>query len=78
MIKITEYTYLGTNGTLTTPIHLEGIYSVKKCKMIADKDFILTNGAKQRKIVIVPLEEIDDWIEIPYEEKGQEELFELQ
>ena len=24
------------------------------------------------------LKEIDDWIEIPYEEEGQEELFELQ
>ena len=29
MKKTIIYTYLGTNGTITTPIHLEGIYSVK-------------------------------------------------
>ena len=29
MTKQVLYTYLGTNGVLTTPIHLEGIYSVK-------------------------------------------------
>lgn len=44
MTKQVLYTYLGTNGTLTTPIHLEGIYSVKKIILIADKGKKLTCG----------------------------------
>lgn len=36
------YTYLGQNGVLTTPIFLEGIYSVKKIELIADQYKILT------------------------------------
>ena len=42
MIKQVTYTYLGTNGTLTTPIHLEGIYSVKKIVLTADEGKKLT------------------------------------
>ena len=42
MTKQVLYTYLGTNGTLTTPIHLEGIYSVKKIILTADSGKQLT------------------------------------
>ena len=36
MKKTLCYTYLGENGTLTSPIHLLGIYSIKKYELIAD------------------------------------------
>lgn len=44
MTKTVLYHYLGTNGTITSPIHLEDIYYVRKFKLLADKDKILTNG----------------------------------
>ena len=36
MKKQVLYTYLGTNGTLTTPIHLEDIYYVRKYRLWAE------------------------------------------
>ena len=42
MIKQITYTYLGTNGVLTTPIHIEGVYSIKKIVLIADAGKQLT------------------------------------
>ena len=42
MRKETYYTYLGENGTITTPVFLEGIYSIKKYRLIADKNKKLT------------------------------------
>ena len=44
MTKTVLYHYLGTNGTITSPVHLEDVYYIRKFKLIADKDKILTNG----------------------------------
>lgn len=66
MEKITIYTYLGTNGTLSTPIHLEGIYSVKNYKLIADNGYVLTkNGIDMYKTVTVNENDIINWTEVP-------------
>ena len=66
MTKQVFYRYLGTNGTILSPIHLEGIYSVKLVKIIADSSKMLTNnnGITLRNSVLVPLEEENDWVEI--------------
>ena len=32
MKKVILYHYLGTNGTITSPIHLEDIYYIRKLK----------------------------------------------
>lgn len=69
MLKIIEYTYLGTNGTLTTPIHLEGIYSIKKYRLIADKNKVLTNGKDKVKVITLLEDEVPFWYEI---DEGQE------
>lgn len=69
MIKSVEYTYLGTNGTLTTPIHLEGIYHIKKYLLVAEKGKVLTNGIKKVKVISVLEEELPSWVEI---DEGQE------
>jgi len=66
MIKTPLYTYLGTNGTLTTPIHLEGIYSVLKYRLEAEANKYLSkdNGITTYKIVTVPASEVDEWKEV--------------
>ena len=68
MNKQTLYTYLGTNGTLTTPIHLEGIYSVKKIILTADEGKMLTkNGVDFVKKVSTTDLEVDLWQEVGQE-----------
>lgn len=69
MIKQVLYTYLGTNGSLTTPIHLEGIYSVRKVRLIADEGKKLTKDFKNLfDTVLVPEKDVDLWTEV----SGQE------
>ena len=65
MIKETLYTYLGTNGTITTPIHLEGIYAVKKIRLVADEGKSLTRDGKNFvQTVVVPENEAKYWKEV--------------
>lgn len=65
MKKTIIYTYLGTNGTISTPIHLEGIYSVKKYSLIADENKLLTkDGINTYGHITIPKEELDQWYEI--------------
>lgn len=65
MKKLESYTYLGTNGILTTPIHLEGIHFIKKITLIADKDKQLTKDNKHffDRIVTNDLE-LELWKEV--------------
>ena len=51
MTKTVLYEYLGTNGTLLTPIHLEDIYYTK-------------DGKNKCVSVIIPEEELDEWKEV--------------
>lgn len=69
MIKEVTYTYLGTNGTLVTPIHLEGIYSVKRIHLRAERDMVLTKDNKKffKTVTISELEE-ELWKEVPGQE----------
>ena len=68
MTKTAYYTYLGTNGTITSPVHLEDIYYTVKYRLVADKDCVLVNGDVIVKTVTVPAEEVPNWKEI----KGQD------
>lgn len=65
MLQEKMYEYLGTNGVLTTPIHLEGIYCIEKMRLIADDEKLLTKDGKifKRK-VIVPISEVKLWYEV--------------
>ena len=60
------YTYLGTNGTNTTPIHLEDIYYTRSIRLTADRKKKLTsNGGKTLlSSVIVPEDEVSLWTEV--------------
>ena len=66
MIKTPLYTYLGTNGTITSPVHLEDIYYVVKYRLEAERGKVLTrdNGVTTFSIVTVPEDEVDQWKEI--------------
>lgn len=65
MTKKNIYTYLGTNGTIVSPVFLEGIYCVKKVQLVADKERILTKDYNEfKKFVLVPEVEVNDWIEV--------------
>jgi hypothetical protein len=46
MTKIVMYEYLGTNGTILSPIHLEDIYYVRKLQLLADNNKRLTKNGK--------------------------------
>ena len=46
MIKEVLYQYLGTNGTILSPVHLEDIYYVRKYKLIADNGKKLTKDGE--------------------------------
>lgn len=64
MQKIVLYHYLGTNGTITSPIHLEDTYYVRKLRLIADKGMILTNGEVFKHTVLIPEADVEKWTEI--------------
>lgn len=65
MTKIVMYEYLGTNGTILSPVHLEDIYYIRKLRLIADSDKRLTkNGKDFVQNVIVPEDELDQWKEV--------------
>lgn len=72
MKKEVLYEYLGTNGTIVSPIHLEDIYYVRKLRLIADKGYILKNkdNGALREVVIIPESDFNSWEEISH--SGQE------
>ena len=69
MTKIVMYEYLGTNGTILSPIHLEDIYYIRLVELRADKGKVLTDGESTFYMIRVPENEVDRWKEIP---EGQE------
>lgn len=71
MQKLVIYKYLGTNGVIESPVHLEDIYYIRLIEMMADAGKILVNTkTNQRQYQVrVPEEEADNWKEIP---EGQE------
>lgn len=66
MTKTILYQYMGTNGTLTTPIHLEDVYYIRKVQLVAGKGKVLTNGTVYKNMVTVPEEDETLWKEVKY------------
>ena len=65
MTKIVMYEYLGTNGTILSPVHLEDIYYIRKLRLIADVNKRLTKNDKDYcQAVVFPEEELDQWKEV--------------
>lgn len=66
MKKTPIYTYLGTNGIITSPVHLEDIYYVLKYRLEADANKMLSNdgGITLMKMITVSADEVDQWKEV--------------
>ena len=65
MIKTPMYEYLGTNGTICSPVHLEDIYYVKKYQLFADSGKKLTKDGKNFvQQVLVPEADVELWREV--------------
>jgi hypothetical protein len=64
MTKTVLYTYFGTNGPITSAVHLEDIYYLRKIRLIADQGKILTNGVRKTTSVIVTDEDVNKWTEV--------------
>lgn len=65
MKKTVLYQYLGTNGTICSPVHLEDIYYVRKYSLQADEGKRLTKDKKTYvQSVIVSEDEVDSWKEV--------------
>ena len=65
MTKEILYTYLGTNGTITSPVHREDIYYTRKVRLTADAGKQLTkDDVNYSSVVTVPEEEVDLWKEV--------------
>lgn len=65
MKKVALYQYLGTNGTILSPVHLEDIYYVKKWELTAETGKVLVkDGVKFGRTQIVPDEELPLWKEV--------------
>lgn len=68
MKKQILYTYLGTNGTICSPIHLEDIYYIRTVRLSAEGKKKLTKDfVKYYSTVTVPEDEVADWYEMDME-----------
>lgn len=65
MTKTVYYVYLGTNGVIESPVHLEDIYYTRKIRLAADEGKHLTKDGKNfRFVVMVPEDQVAEWKEV--------------
>ena len=65
MTKQVLYKYLGTNGVIVSPVHLEDIYYVRQIRLTADPGKMLTKDNKTFVAqTTVPEDEVDLWHEL--------------
>lgn len=65
MTKEVYYTYLGTNGTITSPVHLEDAYYTRKLNLVAAPGKKLTkDGVNFVSRVLIPEEDLENWQEV--------------
>ena len=73
MTKEVMYVYLGTNGTICSPVHLEDIYYIRKIRLTASNSnkMLTKNGVDFCHTVIIPEEEVDQWFEVEITEQDK-------
>ena len=70
MTKVKLYVYLGTNGTIESPVHLEDIFYTTRYRLVAYNDMALTKDGKSFvSSTTVPEDEVDEWKEVPAGQK---------
>lgn len=65
MTKEVLYFYIGTNGSILSPVHLEDVYYTRRLRLIADEGKSLTKDNKHFvSTVTIPEEELIEWYEV--------------
>ena len=65
MKKTVMYRYLGTNGIIESPIHLEDTYYVRLLRIEAGEGKSLTkDGETFVRMALIPEEELELWKEV--------------
>lgn len=65
MKKEIYYVYLGENGVIMSPVKLENIYHIEKCRITADKGKKLTKNNKTfTKSITISPKDLDLWHEV--------------
>ena len=65
MTKEVLYLYVGTNGSILSPVHLEDVFYSRRLRLRADKGKYLTkDGVATLTSVVIPEDEIDQWYEV--------------
>lgn len=65
MTKEVLYLYVGTNGSILSPVHLEDVFYSRRLRLRADKGKYLTkDGNTTVTSVVIPEDEIDQWYEV--------------
>lgn len=71
MTKIKLYVYLGTNGTIESPVHLEDIYYTTRYYLAAEsnKKKLTKDNVNFFTSVTVPEDELPEWKEVTVGQK---------
>lgn len=65
MKKEVLYQYLGTNGSILSPVHLEDVYYIRKLRITADEGKQLTkNNIDFVFSTVIPEEDLEKWKEV--------------
>lgn len=65
MTKEVLYLYIGTNGSILSPVHLEDTFYSRRIRLSAAKGKKLTKNHTQFfEMIVVPEDEVDEWIEV--------------
>ena len=64
MTKTVLYTYFGTNGTITSEVHLEDIYYLRKVRLTAAPGKTLTDGERFAESIVVTDDNVNKWTEV--------------
>ena len=64
MTKEVLYLYMGTNGRILSPVHLDDAYYVRRLKITPDNGkYLEKDGVKHFGSVVIPEEDLDAWVE---------------
>ena len=65
MTKEVLYFYLGTNGSILSPVHLEDTYYTRRLRLYPDEGKLLTKDNKNMyTTIVIPEDELDEWFEV--------------
>lgn len=68
MTRQVIYRYMGTNGIIESPIHLEDTYYIRLLRLVADEGKILYDGKKTyTPSILIPEEDEENWYEIKFQ-----------